>query len=64
VADPVCVLLPWALGVRTLKLIGERSPLEKGEKVKVGRKEVGRIARRAVWGALSNGVVRRWALED
>ena len=56
-------LLPWALGVRTLKLIGERSPLENGERVKVGRKEVRRIMRRAIWGAVSNGAVRRWALE-
>ena len=56
-------LLPWALGVRTLKLIGEKSPLEKGERVKVERKEVGQMARRAAWAALSNGVVRKWALE-
>jgi farnesyl-diphosphate farnesyltransferase len=56
-------LVPWALGVRTLKLIGEKSPLEKQERVKVGRKEVTRIMRRAVWGAMSNGVVRRWGLE-
>jgi len=56
-------LVPWALGVRTLKMIGERTPLEKGERVKVGRKEVGRIARRAVWAAMSNGVVRRWGVE-
>jgi farnesyl-diphosphate farnesyltransferase len=56
-------LLPWALGVRTLKLIGERSPLEKRERVKVGRKEVARIMRRAVWGAVSNGVVRKWGEE-
>ena len=56
-------LLPWALGVRTLKLISERSPLEKTERVKVGRKEVARIMRRAVWGALSNGAVRRWSEE-
>lgn len=56
-------LLPWALGVRTLNLIAERSPLEERERVKVGRKEVGRIMRRAVWGAVSNGVVRRWGLE-
>jgi len=57
-------LLPWGLGVRTLKLIEERSPLEKGEKIKVGRKEVGRIARRAVWGAISNSAISRWALEN
>ena len=53
-------LLPWALGTRTLELMGERSPLEKGERVKVGRKEVGRIMRRAAWGAVSNAAVRRW----
>jgi len=53
-------LVPWALGVRTLNLIGERSPLEKGERVKVGRKEVGSIMRRAVWGAVSNRAVGRW----
>ena len=45
-------LVPWALGVRTLKMIGERSPLENGERVKVGRKEVRRIIRRAAWGAV------------
>jgi len=60
-------LLPWALGVRTLKLIGENSPMQKSdrgsERVKVSRKEVGRIMRRAVWGAVSNGAVRRWAQE-
>ena len=56
-------LLPWALGVRTLKLIGEKSALEKGERVKVGRKEVGKIMRRAALGAVSNGVVKRWAEE-
>jgi len=54
-------LLPWALGVSTLRLIGEKSPLERGERIKVGRKQVARIMRRAVWGALSNGAVRRWA---
>jgi farnesyl-diphosphate farnesyltransferase len=53
-------LLPWALGMRTLKLIGERPPLQAGARVKVGRKEVGKIMRRAVWGALSNGEVKRW----
>jgi len=56
-------LVPWALGVRTLKMIGERSPLADRERVKVGRKEVGRIVRRAVWGAVSNGVIRRWGEE-
>jgi farnesyl-diphosphate farnesyltransferase len=56
-------LLPWALGVRTLKLIGERSPLERRERVKVGRKEVARMMRRAVWGAVSNGAVRSWGRE-
>jgi farnesyl-diphosphate farnesyltransferase len=56
-------LLPWALGVRTLKLMGERSPLEKRERVKVGRKEVARMMRRAVWGAVSNGAVRSWGRE-
>jgi farnesyl-diphosphate farnesyltransferase len=56
-------LLPWALGVRTLKLIGEQSPLEHKERVKVTRKEVARIMRRAVGGAVSNGVVRAWAAE-
>jgi len=57
-------LLPWALGVRTLKMIGEKSPMEEGRRVKVGRKEVGKIMRRAVWGAVSNGAVRRWAREE
>jgi farnesyl-diphosphate farnesyltransferase len=56
-------LLPWALGVRTLKLIGEQSPLENAARVKVTRKEVARIMRRAVRGAVSNGVVRAWAAE-
>jgi len=54
-------LLPWALGVRTLKLIGDRSPLEKGERVKVDRKEVRRIMQRALWAALSNGAISNWA---
>jgi len=54
-------LIPWALGVRTLELMSEESPLEEGERIKVGRKEVGRIMRHAVWGALSNGVVKRWS---
>jgi len=51
-------LLPWALGVRTLMLIGETSPLEAKERVKVGRPEVTRIMRRAVWAAISNAAVR------
>jgi farnesyl-diphosphate farnesyltransferase len=54
-------LLPWALGVRTLKLIGEKSPLERGERVKVDRKEVRRIMQRALWAALSNGAISSWA---
>jgi farnesyl-diphosphate farnesyltransferase len=56
-------LVPWALGVRTLRLIGEQSPLEHAGRVKVTRKEVARIMRRAVGGALSNGAVRAWAAE-
>jgi farnesyl-diphosphate farnesyltransferase len=56
-------LLPWALGVRTLKLMEERSPLDQQERVKVGRKEVAGIMRRAVWAAMSNGAVRRWGGE-
>jgi len=56
-------LIPWALGVRTLKLISEKSPLDQRERVKVSRKEVARIMRRAVWGSMSNGVVRRWGLD-
>ncbi|HEX4086225.1 MAG TPA: phytoene/squalene synthase family protein [Chthoniobacteraceae bacterium] len=55
-------LLPWALGVRTLSLIGQRSPLEKGERIKVDRGEVRRMMRRAIWAALSNGSVERWSL--
>jgi farnesyl-diphosphate farnesyltransferase len=54
-------LIPWALGARTLKMIGERPPLENRERVKVGRQEVARIMRRAVWGAMSNAAVRRCA---
>jgi farnesyl-diphosphate farnesyltransferase len=57
-------LLPWALGVRTLKLIGETSPLEGKERVKVGRPEVARIMRRAIWAALSNAAVRSWAKSE
>ena len=53
-------LLPWALGVRTLKLMAERSPLEQRERIKVDRKEVGRIMRRALWGAMSNSAVKHW----
>jgi len=45
-------LLPWSLGVRTLEMIGERSPLETGQRVKVARKEMGGMVRRAVWGAV------------
>ena len=56
-------LIPWALGVRTLKMMGEKSPLDQPDRVKVGRKEVARIMRRAVWGALSNDVVRKWGVE-
>lgn len=56
-------LIPWALGVRTLKLLGEKSPLDQPDRVKVGRKEVGQIIRRAAWAALSNGIVRKWGLE-
>ena len=52
-------LVPWALGVRTLEMLGERSPLECAERVKVGRAAVRRIMRRAVWGALSNAAVDR-----
>jgi farnesyl-diphosphate farnesyltransferase len=56
-------LIPWALGVRTLKLMGEKSPLDQPDRVKVGRKEVRQIIRRAAWAAFSNGVVRKWGLE-
>jgi len=54
-------LLPWALGVRTLQLIGDKSPLEKGERIKVDRREVRRIMQRALWAALSNGAISHWA---
>jgi farnesyl-diphosphate farnesyltransferase len=57
-------LVPWALGVRTLKLMAERSPLDQRERVKVGRKDVARILRRAVWGAVSNREVRSWGGEE
>ncbi len=57
-------LVPWALGVRTLKLMGEISPLDQRERVKVGRKEVVRMLRRAVWAAVSNREVRRWGGEE
>jgi farnesyl-diphosphate farnesyltransferase len=56
-------LIPWALGVRTLKLLGEKSPLDQPDRVKVGRKEVRQIIRRAAWAAFSNGAVRKWGLE-
>ena len=56
-------LLPWALGVRTLKLIHEQSPLTEEARVKVGRPEVRRIARRALWAAVSNRAVRAWGDE-
>jgi hypothetical protein len=52
------------LGVRTLDLIAQRSPLENGERVKVGRKEVTRIARRALLAALSNRAVTKWATQQ
>jgi len=55
-------LLPWALGLRTLVLIRERPPLENAERIKVGRDEVRRIMRRAIWAALANGAVRRWSV--
>jgi farnesyl-diphosphate farnesyltransferase len=57
-------LIPWALGVRTLRLIGERSPLDNADRIKVGRSEVRRIMRRALWAATSNGAVKKWALES
>jgi farnesyl-diphosphate farnesyltransferase len=52
-------LVPWALAVRTLNLLREQSPLENAGRVKVSRKEVARIMRRAVWAALSNRAVGR-----
>jgi farnesyl-diphosphate farnesyltransferase len=45
-------LLPWALGVRTLRMIGEKSPLETGERVKVPRSAMGGMVRRAAWAAV------------
>lgn len=56
-------LVPWALGVRTLELLRERSPLRQAARVKVSRAEVRRILRRAVWAACSNGEIERWARE-
>jgi farnesyl-diphosphate farnesyltransferase len=57
-------LLPWALGVRTLGLIAKSSPLEQRKRVKVSRKAVAKIMRQAVWGAMSNGAVRRWGRDE
>jgi farnesyl-diphosphate farnesyltransferase len=56
-------LLPWALGLRTLELLSEQSPLEHTERVKVTRKEVTRIMRRAIRAAISNRALRAWAEE-
>jgi farnesyl-diphosphate farnesyltransferase len=57
-------LLPWAIGVRTLTLIAESSPLQHPQRIKVSRNEVSRIIRRALWASLSNTSVRNWAPED
>ena len=55
---PVVCDKPFAL-----QSAAARQTLENAERVKVSRKEVGRIMRRAVGGALSNGLVRRWSAE-
>lgn len=54
-------LVPWALGVRTLNLIAEQSPLDRGPRVKVSRGEVSRIIRRAFFAAISDRSIRAWA---
>jgi farnesyl-diphosphate farnesyltransferase len=52
-------LLPWSLGVRTLNLLGTKSPLETSARIKVTRKEVTQIIRRSLWAALSNQAISR-----
>lgn len=53
--------LPWALGVRTLRLLETERPLERKERVKVTRREVRRLFRLGLWGACGNGALRRVA---
>lgn len=52
--------LPWALGVRTLRLMERARPLETAYRVKVPRKEVRRLLFLGAVGALGNGPLR-WA---
>jgi farnesyl-diphosphate farnesyltransferase len=53
--------LPWAIGVRTLKLIEHTRPLEQDYRVKVPRREVRSLLFLGVLGALGNGTLRRVA---
>jgi farnesyl-diphosphate farnesyltransferase len=54
-------LLPWAIGLRTLALLEKTPPLQTTTRIKVPRAEVRRITRRALWAALSNNSLERWA---
>ena len=56
-------LIPWAIGIRTLNLLGQNSPLDHSTRLKVPRKEVTRIMRRALCATLSNTLIRKWSLE-
>jgi farnesyl-diphosphate farnesyltransferase len=51
-------ILPWHLGLRTVALLRERSPIETAERIKVSRKEVRSTMRRATFWALSNAMLR------
>ena len=53
--------LPWHLGVKTVALMCEQSPLEAQEKIKVSRREVRRALLLAAPVALSNWPLRRLA---
>jgi len=50
--------LPWALGVRTLRLMEHTRPLESPQRVKVTRKEVRRLLLLGAWAAMDNGALR------
>ena len=53
--------LPWALGVRTLRLMEHSHPLETVQRVKVSRKEVRKLLFFAGVGALGNTALRQVA---
>lgn len=50
--------LPWALGVRTLRMMQLSRPLETPERIKVSRKEVRRLLALGLLGAIGNFALR------